>query len=120
MANAKMKFTINGDHINQFKKSLQEIERWKGDAYQQDDEVDNAMQDIKTLLSVIVYGEFTEWCPHCENEQEVSKQIQDCPECGKVLVGCAMCSNQMKDGPFGCKTCTDGTSRNYDIDISEL
>jgi len=111
-------FKITREQMLELKKSLQRIENWKGDAYQQDDEVDNAMQDIKTLLSIAVYGEFTEWCPHCESEQECSKQIQDCPACGKVLVGCAMCCNQMKDGPYGCKTCGDG--KNYDLDINEF
>ena len=36
---ADINFTITNEQIGQFKMHLQDIENWKGQAYQQDDEV---------------------------------------------------------------------------------
>ena len=101
-------------------KNLKAIENWKGDAYQQNDEVDIGMRNIKTRLSVLIHGESTEVCPHCDVEQEISESIQPCGNCGKPLVGCSMCCNGGRDDVFGCSGCKDGTDANYDIALTDI
>lgn len=111
------KYTVTGKDLARWKQNLIAIEAWRGDAYCNDDEVGMAMQDMKTFLSTLVYGEATETCPHCETEVETTKHITECPNCGKVLVACSMCTMEYANG---CAGCPDGECTNYDVDISEL
>lgn len=110
----KKKYEITPEQLKRFKTNLDDIERWRGEAYQNDDEVGVAMQDLKTMLSTIVYGDTTEVCPHCEEEQETNKPNSPCPNCGKTLIACSMCTMEYADG---CAGCTDGTSKNYDVEL---
>lgn len=113
-------FTISVEQIDDFKKQLKAIENWKGDAYQQNDEVDIGMRNIKTILSMIVHGKSTEVCPHCDTEQKITKSLQPCKKCKKPLVGCSMCSNGGRDDKFGCADCPDGTDTNYDVSLDDI
>jgi len=106
---------ITTKNLQRFKQALADIEHWKGDAYQNNDEVDRAMRELKTILSTTIYGMATELCPHCDTEQEVDKGYQDCPNCGKELVGCSLCCNHDH-----CELCPDGTDDNFDMDLSDI
>ena len=113
------KYTVTDTDLKRMKKNLMSIEAWRGSAYENDDEVGVAMQDMKTFLSMLVYGDLTEVCPHCEDEIEVKKPLQDCSNCGKLLLACGMCTMEYADGCAGQDE-ELGWCKNYDVDISEL
>ena len=110
-------FIVPKEKILRFKKALEDIERWRGEAYENDDEVGMAMQEMKMLLSTIVYGDTTEVCPHCDHEQEINEVDAPCPECGKTLIACSMCTMEYGDG---CGECPDGTSKMFDIKMDDF
>ena len=51
--------------------------------------------------------ESTEWCPHCDTEQTVTKIVQPCPNCGKSLVACSMCL--IVEAGLNCGECENGS-----------
>ena len=45
-----------------------------------------------------------EYCPFCDSEVVIySTGITACPECGKPLAPCSMCSDCIDPCPYGCK-----------------
>lgn len=96
---------------------LKQIERWRGDAYENDDEVGMAMQDMKVLISTLCHGDTVEVCPHCDTEQEINKVDDPCPNCGEPLIACSLCTMKYNKG---CSKCPDGTSKNFDMDWFEI
>jgi hypothetical protein len=94
---------------------LKNIEKWKGDAYSQDDEVDQAMTELKMIALNTIYGYPNEVCPHCENQSVINRPFSPCPKCGKILVACTMCS--VPDSKDSCKGCREGSKMRIDIDF---
>lgn len=96
---------------------LKQIEVYRGEAYQNDDDIGYAMQNIKALISTVCHGEAIEVCPHCDSEQEISTVNDPCPKCGKTLIACSLCNMEYKGG---CGGCPDGTSKNFDMDWFQI
>jgi DNA phosphorothioation-dependent restriction protein DptG len=108
------RYTITEEDVKRFKNNIKQIERWRGEAYENDDEVGSAIQDLKTMFSCMIYGDVTEVCPHCDQEQEINQIDAPCPNCGETLIACAMCTMEYADG---CEGCPDGTAKNYDVKL---
>lgn len=111
------KFNITRKQIERLKRDIADIERWRGDAYENDDEVGRAVQDIKVVLSTMIYGDTNETCPHCDMDHEINRIDFPCPSCGKTLVACSLCS---QDYNGGCGKCPDGTSKNFDLSLDMI
>lgn len=94
------------DRVKIIREAIKDIEIWKGDAYQQDDEVDRALNTIKLALADGV----NESCPHCEEDSVVLNPYGDCPHCKKQLIACAICD--VND----CDTCKHGCNMTINTD----
>ena len=107
----------NKDKMIRIINQLKYIEKWKGDAYQQNDDIDQAMTEIKMIALNTIYGYPTEPCSHCDKESIIKEPFGKCPKCGKILVACSMCS--VPDSKRSCKGCIDGSKMDIDINFSE-
>ena len=112
-----MKETIK-EKMTRIINQLKYIEKWKGDAYQQNDDVDQAVTEIKMIALNTIYGYPTETCPYCGKESIIKEPFGKCPKCGEIIVACTMCNVPNLKGEKGsCKGCKDGSKMKIDIDF---
>lgn len=109
-----MKETIK-DKMTRIIKQLKTIEYFKEVSYQQDDDMDLAMTEIKMIALNTIYGYPTEACPHCGKESMVKEPFGKCPKCGKELIACSMCS--VPDSKRSCNGCISGSKMDIDINF---
>jgi len=111
----KTTFTLTQVDIARIKSNLLQIERWRGDAYCNDDDIGRAMQELKTMMSCLVYGNYNEECPECGEQIDSNLTESVCPNCKEEVLACSMCT-MVYDG--GCGGCVAGN--HYDVDIDLL
>jgi hypothetical protein len=112
-----MKKYFTSKRVRELIKHLKIIEKYRGESYENDDDIGIAMQEIKVLIATSCHGDCVEWCSHCEQEQEINKVADPCPNCGETLVACNLCTGCQDDQkPYrgGCAGCENAS--HFDMD----